>query len=77
MKRRKIDWPQVAALAVALAAVVACVLYADPEKAQAWLAIGPGVLSFLAALYSASRGRWSVPVAPVRREAETLPPEAP
>lgn len=55
--KRKIDWTQVAALAVVLAAVVVCILYADPEKAQAWLAVGPGILGFLAALWSASRGR--------------------
>ena len=66
-----------AALAVVLAAVVVCVLYADPDKAQAWLAVGPGVLGFLAALWSASRGRLTeVPPPPVRprRERETDPP---
>jgi hypothetical protein len=73
--RRKWDWTQVAALAVVLAAVVTCVLYADPEKAQAWLAVGPGVLGFLAALWSASRGRLTeVPPPPARRERATDAP---
>lgn len=76
--KRKIDWPQVAALTVVLAAIVACVLYADPAKAEAWLAIGPGVLGLLAAVYSATRGRLTEPApapAPrVRRERETEAP---
>lgn len=84
--KRKIDWPQVAALAVVLAAVIAALVLVDVEKVQAWLVLAPTLVTAAAAVYGASRGRAveRVPSERVdssrsrseRRERGTMPPPA-
>ena len=55
--KKRVDWPQVAALGVVVAGVLAALVLVDPAKAEAWLALGPGVLGVLGTAYAMSRGR--------------------
>lgn len=73
--KRKIDWPQVAVLAVVAVCAAYLVIHLDPEKAEAWIALVPT----LAVAVSVARGRILGDPAPApaprpRRERETDAP---
>lgn len=72
--KRKIDWPQVAVLAVVAVCAAYLVIHLDPEKAEAWIALVPT----LAVAVSVARGRIlgdpAPATAPRRRERETDAP---
>ena len=55
--KHTIDWPQVAALAIAVAGAVAALVLVDPSKLEGWAAVLPALTSTAVAIYSASRGR--------------------
>ncbi len=57
MTKKKIDWPQVAAFGVVVAGLVAVLVLVDPEKAEAWIALGPAIVGVLGTAYAMSRGR--------------------
>lgn len=80
-KKRKWDWPSVAALAVILAAVVATMRWVEVDRVKDWLDALPTLVMAGAAFFLASRGRATELVAlltheraPERERASTPPP---
>jgi len=55
--KRKIDWPAFAAFTVVVAAVVALIVWVEPEKAEAWLAMAPGIIAAVGMAWGMTRGR--------------------
>ncbi len=79
--RRKTDWAYVVAFAVVVAAVVTVLVWVEPEKAEAWLSMAPGIIAAVGMGWGMTRGRAferdaPPPLAPrpPRRERETDPP---
>lgn len=71
--KRRVDWPQVAVLAVVAVCAAYLVIHLDPEKAEAWIALVPT----LAVAVAVARGRILGDPAPAprpRRERETEAP---
>jgi hypothetical protein len=55
--KKRVDWPQVAGFTVVVTAVVVLALWLDPDRAEKWITLVPGILGAVGMGYSMLRGR--------------------